>query len=645
MKRLTLFLVLTLLVVMASPLIVLADSKYDYYEDSGSANALVYAAHHYAQTFTPAATFTLTSVKLDMHRAGDTAPDGTVSIRSTDSQGKPSYGDILSTTSFASSSITKDTDGNFYEITLTSVTLIEGIKYAIVLECNSGDNTTYIGWRYDDSGTYAGGSYIASSDGSLSWTANTDYDFRFSCWGEAGGEIYQEKFEFYSTSDNVDNDALGVIWQAQTFTTDNTAHSVDKVRLKLERNGEPGDMTVSIRATEGGYPTGLDLAYGTIDANTFDNETPTWYYIPMIVPYDLAVETQYAILVRCPDGDASNEVHWRCNEGGSYSGGAAMYSDDSGVTWFDNAGDCMFEIWGAESIRFMSAKVFTSYSQDGDWMIGIDYYAQVPPAYPTEETGLYLSLCFKTPGGTYLAKTQLTQWGNRIASIYLSKAAITYLGLVSKSPYVLTIEPTSLWASAPESATYVLTGEDWIGTNKLLLDKWVRDTAQEMSLLTGESLYTERTPAGTVYDEGMGVLTDQGAQIFLAGIPELDEIRPNLFYTVTHEAGPTHKEYSHGNVKDPETMVGSYVYDLLEQAGDMVNMSGTLFGASLMFVCFIGAIGVNVARHGDAKVGVLAAIPIALIGFYPGFWPWAIACLVGMVCVFLVLQVTILRHG
>jgi hypothetical protein len=59
----------------------------------------------------------------------------------------------------------------------------------------------------------------------------------------------------------------------------------------------------------------------------------------------------------------------------------------------------------------------------------------------------------------------------------------------------------------------------------------------------------------------------------------------------------------------------------------------------------IGAIGVNVARHGDPKVGVLAAIPIAIIGFYPGFWPWALACLIGMLCTFLVLQVTILRHG
>ena len=83
-----------------------ASDKYDHYEDTGSANALVYAAHHYAQTFTANTTFTLTSVKLDMHRAGTDAPAGTVSIRTTDSSGHPSYSDILSTASFASSTIT-----------------------------------------------------------------------------------------------------------------------------------------------------------------------------------------------------------------------------------------------------------------------------------------------------------------------------------------------------------------------------------------------------------------------------------------------------------------------------------------------------------------------------------------------------------
>lgn len=628
------------------PHIVLAADKYDYNEDTGSANALVYAAHHFAQTFTAGSTYTLTSVKLDMHRAGTEAPDGTVSLRSTDSNGHPSYSDILATASFASTSITKDTDGNFYEITFDSTVLVEGIRYAIVLECNSGDNTTYLGWRYDGTGALADGNYEYSDDGGISWTAEAGYDFRFSCWGELGGEVYSELFESYTSSDNIDADVYSDNWVAQSFTTGTTAHSVEKLRLKLQGHGDPGDLTAAVMATDNsGYPTGLALASGVIDANTLDDGSAAWYYIPMAESYDLAVSTKYAVVLSASTGDASNKVHWRCNEGGAYAGGTRMTSDNAGDTWGNANGDCMFEVYGADSIRIMSAKVFTSYCTAGDWLIGVHYYAQVPPAYPTEVAGRYLSLCLKTGGGTYLAKTTIPLWGDRIASIYLSPTTIANLGLVSKSAYVVSIEPTGWGDDAPLAMTYTLGTTDWIGTNSQLLDSWVRDRAQTIEEATGEDLYTETTPAGGTYTSGKGVLTGDGADVFLAGIPNLDELHPQLFYSVSNEVAPTQRHYTHSNVKQPDTMVGSYMYNLLGQWGDMFNMSGSLFGACLMFVCFIGAIGVNVARHGDPKVGVLAAIPIALIGLYPGFWPWAAAGIVGMFCTFLILQVTILRHG
>jgi hypothetical protein len=628
------------------PRLALAADKYDYNEDTGSANALVYAAHHFSQTFTASTTYTLTSVKLDMHRAGTDAPDGTVSLRSTDSNGHPSYSDILATASFSSSSITKDTDGNFYEISLSSTTLIEGIKYAIVFECNSGDNATYLGWRYDGAGAYDGGNYEYSDDGGISWAAEAGYDFRFSCWGELGAEVYTELFESYTTSDNVDADVYSDNWVAQSFTTSDTAHSVDRVRLKLQGHGDPGDLTVSIMATDNnGYPTGLALAAGSIDANTLDDGSAAWYYIPMSEPYDLAVLTKYAIVLSAASGDASNKVHWRCNEGGSYSDGTRITSGNAGDTWSDASGDCMFEIYGSDSIRIMSAKVFTSYAESGDWLIGVNYYAQVPPAYPTEVTGNYLSLCLKTQGGTYLAKTQLLQWGNRIGSIYLSSNSISHLGLISKTAYVLSIEPTGWWDVAPQASSYTLGTTDWIGTSSQLLDSWVRDRAQSIEDDTGEDLYTETTPAGGNYTAGKGVLTGDGSKVFLSGIPSLDEEHPQLFYSVTNEVGPTQKNFTHSNVKQPNAMVGGYIYNLVGQWGAMFNMSGSLFCACVMFMCFVGAIGVNVARHGDPKVGVLASIPIALMALYPGFWPWAAAGLIGMACTFLILQVTVLRHG
>ena len=652
MKRRWFYPLFALMITVASlslwwpPVLVEASTKYDAFQSGDDTGVDVYGGNQFAQTFTAADTFTLTSVKLKLWQIGDPT-DGTVSLRSTDSLGHPSTADILAETSFGATSITHDTGGNWYEVTLDSTVIIQGIKYAIVLECNSGDNVTYLGWRDDTANGYADGNQEYTTDGGITWTAEAGDDLLFSCWGEEGGETYQELFENYVTADDTDQDVYSDNWAAQSFTTDNTAHSVDKVRLKLQGHGDPGEFLVSIRATDNvtGQPTGLDLCYGVIDGNTLDDGSAAWYWIPMDETLNLEVETMYAIVARAAAGDGANKVHWRYNSAGTYSGGIRLSSDDVGVTWTDETGDLMFEIWGADSIRFMSAKVFTSYSQPGDWLIGVNYYAQVPPAYPTEETGQYLSLVLRTPGGTAIAKTQLPEWGNGIASLYLSKKAIALMGLHAKTAYVLSIEPTSLWTTAPNPAIYPLEATDWLGTNEALLDSWVRTIAQDMEDSEGSDIYTETTPAGAAYPVGKGVLTTDGARIFLAGIPNLDQEHPQLFYGVTYETGPSHKVFTHTNVKTPNNVVGGYIYSLLGQWGSTFNMSGTLFGAVVMLCCMIGAIGVNVARHGDPKVGVLAAIPIAIIGFYPGFWPWALACLIGMLCTFLVLQVTILRHG
>jgi len=67
--------------------------------------------------------------------------------------------------------------------------------------------------------------------------------------------------EYYNSGDNSASNIQGNLWRAQTFTVNETAHTITVVKLKLYRDsGTVGTLTVSLRATDGsGHPTGSDL--------------------------------------------------------------------------------------------------------------------------------------------------------------------------------------------------------------------------------------------------------------------------------------------------------------------------------------------------------------------------------------------------
>jgi hypothetical protein len=117
-------------------------------------------------------------------------------------------------------------------------------------------------------------------------------------WGAVGME------EYYATGDDTGDTLIqGDNWQAQTFTTQD-AYTMAKVKLKLYRSGNPGIITVSIKATDvNGHPTGDDLCSGTTDGDTLTTDTAgEEREIPLTPGYALAISTKYAIVVRCAAG-------------------------------------------------------------------------------------------------------------------------------------------------------------------------------------------------------------------------------------------------------------------------------------------------------------------------------------------------------
>lgn len=154
-------------------------------------------------------------------------------------------------------------------------------------------------------------------------------------------------YEYYNTNDDNGLAVYPPRVLGQTFTP-SEAHKITSVKLLLYRLGSPGTLTVGIRATSGGEPTGGDLCSGSTDGDTLPTTSPyEWREITLGDGYDLDADTQYAIIIKAPDGNSTNSVWWRKDASDpTYAGGLALYSVDE-VTWYTYATqDYMFEEWG-----------------------------------------------------------------------------------------------------------------------------------------------------------------------------------------------------------------------------------------------------------------------------------------------------------
>lgn len=84
------------------------------------------------------------------------------------------------------------------------------------------------------------------------------------------------------------------------------------MKLKICRQGSPGTVTVSIRATSGGLPTGPDLCAGTTNGNTLTTNTNgEWRRIQFTTTPTLSNGVVYAIVVRVGSASPINSIRWR----------------------------------------------------------------------------------------------------------------------------------------------------------------------------------------------------------------------------------------------------------------------------------------------------------------------------------------------
>ncbi len=127
-------------------------------------------------------------------------------------------------------------------------------------------------------------------------------------------------------------------WAGQTFTPSVTG-KVTEIDVNLFCSGCTGttpNLTLSIRATSGGLPTGADLAAATITG--FNNGAAVFYTATFGSPVTLTAGTQYAFVIR-PTANPSPGTYALTRSGtataGSdvYAGGTRVAGATSGTVW------------------------------------------------------------------------------------------------------------------------------------------------------------------------------------------------------------------------------------------------------------------------------------------------------------------------
>lgn len=141
------------------------------------------------------------------------------------------------------------------------------------------------------------------------------------------------------------NDLKGNTWILQTITPAEN-FVITGVYIFAKRDaGTAGTLTVHIRATSGGKPTGGDLCSGSIsgEAITTDGDGAL-FYCPIVGGIELQSGVQYALIGSNSSG--SVDINWRGHTAG-YAGGSFGYSLNAGSSWSTNASyDCQFQVLG-----------------------------------------------------------------------------------------------------------------------------------------------------------------------------------------------------------------------------------------------------------------------------------------------------------
>jgi len=297
----------------------------------------------------------------------------------------------------------------------------------------------------------------------------------------------------------------------------------------------------------------------------------------------------------------------------------------------------LFGIPGAESawvspLQIQDCKVVQGFRTAGDWLIVCRYKDVYTPYYPNEDIKRYFAIQLIDSAGTVLASNQVSEWGNRIASINLSPAQVTSLDW--NGSYKVRIQ--GLFTGSPYTE-YSLVPADWLGTDLTYLDSWAISSATVMQTYDTTSTVT-KTYVTNIATRG-ACLSSTGGDLLVAGIPGLQNVRPTLFQIYTE---PTNFTSGTGVATNINTIragtaaaIGPDAVEAFQRMG-MDVMGGIQYNYVIAILALIVCFGLAAATFpfGHTTVANIICLGVLFAFGHFGFdWIWII--MIYIVSVFL----------
>ena len=492
-----------------------------------------------------------------------------------------------------------------------------GFNYGTTTSYGSSEENTYANYTITSYG------YYTFIDG---LNEQTKYHYRANgfngAWGYGGdrwfstaGAVINNPMEWESniSTANTTWNVYGSNWAMQSFTTNDTAHTLMALDLWLRRMNSPGDVTVTLQKASGGLPYGTILSTGTIAAqytgniNPVSTNTTTRYTVPLDTPVSLSSNTQYCITIKALMGDVNNYLQVGNVNTGTYTYGSGYTSSDNGLIWTDTLTSFGFDLWGFSCLQVDYANVFNSFKDDGDWLIVFFYRNTFPPYYPIQDSKQYFAYQLIDEYNEVRAQTSCQSWGAKPGSIYLSADTISSLEWSGnyRVRLINVIDGTVYME-------YALQSKDWLGDDLTLLDSWALSMAQQLQVY-------DNTPYITAVAGRGDVLNSAGGVIFATGIPLLDVIRPNLFQIVSTGSTITNTEYPQTlrQAFQPATMLGEDAWGTMVSIGNVLGLDGRTVGAIGLLIIVLVIAGWGF-QPGHTVAATVICMPLFIIGMVTG---------------------------
>jgi hypothetical protein len=190
-------------------------------------------------------------------------------------------------------------------------------------------------------------------------------------------------------NESLSNSGTGInttTWGGQTFTA-GVSGQLTKADINLfcfSCTGTTPNLTLSVRATAGGLPTGSDLAAATIPG--FSSGAAVYYSVTFASPITVTAGTQYALVIRPTANPSAGTYALTVSTGSQYAAGARVSSGNSGSTWTAATSDAGFHTY--VHVGFPSSGTLVSSLKDAN------------PAAGANPTWTTLSFSATTPAGT-----------------------------------------------------------------------------------------------------------------------------------------------------------------------------------------------------------------------------------------------------